>query len=44
LWLPAFPIARAAVQAALDYLAGKPGAKLPDLQQRVAEPTMTAHH
>jgi alanine-glyoxylate transaminase/serine-glyoxylate transaminase/serine-pyruvate transaminase len=38
------PHRKGGVQAALDYLAGKPEAKVADSQQRAAEPTMTAHH
>ena len=38
------PHRKGGVQAALDYLAGKPEARAADLQQRTAERTMTAHH
>jgi alanine-glyoxylate transaminase/serine-glyoxylate transaminase/serine-pyruvate transaminase len=38
------PYRKGGVQAALDYLAGKPESKLADLQERAARSTMTAHH
>jgi alanine-glyoxylate transaminase/serine-glyoxylate transaminase/serine-pyruvate transaminase len=38
------PYRKGGVQAALDYLAGKPESKLADLQERAAKSTMRAHH